>query len=89
MRSPADIAWQRKEGIPDTFARPTTDMFKHYWWAKPGNAGKKLDWSLTWRVWIMRDWLRLPEFRRAEYKRDQLQRGQQQPGGRVPEAWAR
>lgn len=30
----------------------TAASFKDYWIAKPGAAGKKLDWAATWRNWV-------------------------------------
>lgn len=29
--------------------------FRDYWSSKAGNAGVKLDWSATWRVWVRRE----------------------------------
>jgi len=29
--------------------------FYDYWIAKPGAAGRKLDWSATWRTWVRRE----------------------------------
>ena len=29
-------------------------VFRDYWVAKPGAAGRKLDWEATWRNWVRR-----------------------------------
>jgi hypothetical protein len=34
--------------------------FRDYWPAKPGSAGRKLDWDATWRNWIRKAVEQLP-----------------------------
>lgn len=31
------------------------EKFKNYWHAKPGKEGRKRDWDLTWRNWILKE----------------------------------
>lgn len=90
-RSPVDIEWQQREGVPDAFARLSTQAFKNYWLSKPGAAAKKLDWSLTWRTWILRDWMGITERRRSEWLRIDAERkqGGAQSRPAVPEALQR
>jgi hypothetical protein len=45
------VAWAR-ETAPDVDGRRETEKFIDYWRAKPGAAGRKLDWVATWRVWL-------------------------------------
>lgn len=46
------IAWAEAKG----FSRPQidhhTETFCAFWRAKPGKDAKKLDWRLTWQVWM-------------------------------------
>lgn len=49
-------------------AERTFATFRDYWVAKPGKAGRKLDWDATWRVWC----------------RNQFSRPQQQPAKKNP-----
>lgn len=37
---------------PDLNAGETIARFKDYWIAQPGQKGRKLDWSATWRNWV-------------------------------------
>lgn len=55
-RTPADVAWQTKQGIPDEFARPVTLEFVAYWTSVTGARAMKLDWSATWKGWMTREW---------------------------------
>jgi len=49
--SDEDRAFAVDEGIdPDREA----DSFRDYWAAKPGAAGRKSNWSATWRNWVRR-----------------------------------
>lgn len=32
--------------------RKVADQFRDYWHSKPGAAGRKTDWALTWKVWV-------------------------------------
>jgi hypothetical protein len=35
-------------------ARAEADVFRDYWVAQPGAAGRKTDWLATWRNWVRR-----------------------------------
>lgn len=37
---------------PDLNPGETIARFKDYWIAQPGQKGRKLDWSATWRNWV-------------------------------------
>lgn len=37
-----------------TEARRETDKFRNYWLGVPGARGRKLDWGLTYKNWIMK-----------------------------------
>jgi len=37
---------------PDISPQKTFDNFRDYWIAVPGQKGKKLDWTATWRNWV-------------------------------------
>lgn len=45
-------AWARAEGFHDQATDRITEAFVDYWRAKPGVAGRKLDWPATWRNWL-------------------------------------
>ncbi len=53
--SQADTEFARKEGLDDGHIQRTADRFRDYWHAAPGERGRKLDWSATWRNWVRRD----------------------------------
>lgn len=92
-RTPADIAWQRHQGIPDSFARPTTANFKDFFLSSTSPRAWKLDWSRAWKVWMRTQWYeRCTERRRNEWLRIQAERDAQAVGqqrAHVPEALAR
>lgn len=49
---PEDLeAWARAKR-PDLDPTVTASKFRDYWTAKPGAAGRKLDWAATWRNWV-------------------------------------
>lgn len=48
-----DISWARIKGIADDVARYETEKFINYWRAKSGKDATKLDWSATWRNWML------------------------------------
>lgn len=60
-----DIAWQRAEGMDDIFARRELVKFVNYWTAKSDNA-TKLDWSKTWRNWLLTARDRTPQRRERD-----------------------
>lgn len=37
---------------PELDPAATFEQFRDYWIAKPGSAGRKLDWAATWRNWV-------------------------------------
>ena len=57
-RLPSD--WQPSDELktwamterPDLDIQRVIDSFTDYWWAKPGQAGCKLDWDATFRNWV-------------------------------------
>jgi len=44
-----------REKCPGKLIAPVAENFHDYWIAKPGAAGRKLDWSATWRTWVRRE----------------------------------
>jgi hypothetical protein len=51
--NPSEELWSwGKEKMTPPDLRFETAAFKDYWAAKPGVAGKKLDWDKTWKTWI-------------------------------------
>lgn len=46
--------WALAQGLSRERIRQEADKFADYWKAKPGTAGRKLDWAATWRNWIRR-----------------------------------
>lgn len=51
---PQDYAMASQEGLTPQEINREADKFRDYWRAKGGAAGRKLDWSATWRNWIRR-----------------------------------
>lgn len=49
--TPADVEWQRGEGISDLDARRQLPMFVDHW---TGKGEARADWSATWRNWLRR-----------------------------------
>jgi hypothetical protein len=48
-----DVTWQRSKNISDLLARRELEKFTNYWNAKSGKDATKLDWSATWRNWLL------------------------------------
>jgi hypothetical protein len=69
-----DIAFKAKTPITEQEIRNEADKFRDYWTAKPGAAGRKLDWRGTWRNWVRSYLDRRPKPRNA-------------PGGHGPAAF--
>lgn len=67
--------WARQER-PDLDPKMTAEKFADYWHAKPGQAGRKLDWHATWRNWV------------REEKATRPASGQRQPGAKYAGAAA-
>lgn len=45
------IAFAEQSGLSPAQAVIEADRFRDYWHAKPGAAGRKVDWAATWRNW--------------------------------------
>lgn len=50
----ADLEYCKTER-PDLLPSRVAQNFYDYWIAKPGAAGRKLDWSATWRTWVRKE----------------------------------
>lgn len=50
--TPDDIAWAKTEH-PGIDGRLETEKFRNHWMSKSGKDATKLDWSRTWRNWII------------------------------------
>lgn len=61
-----DISWARSKTIPDELARYETEKFINHWRAKSGRDATKLDWSATWKNWILRATEHLPTAARGQ-----------------------
>lgn len=59
------IAFKAKQPITEQEIRNEADKFRDYWSAKPGAAGRKLDWRGTWRNWLRSYLERRPKPRNA------------------------
>lgn len=46
--------WALAQGLSRERIKQESDKFADYWTAKPGAAGRKLDWDATFRNWIRR-----------------------------------
>lgn len=52
--TPEDIEWQIAKGVSELLARRELERFVNYWGAASGSNATKLDWSLTWRNWLLK-----------------------------------
>jgi len=59
------IAFRAKQPISEDEISNEADKFRDYWTAKPGAAGRKLDWRGTWRNWFRSYLDRRPKPRNA------------------------
>lgn len=50
--TPAMVAWAR-ERCPNVDGRLETEKFVNYWQSKAGRDATKLDWTATWRNWML------------------------------------
>lgn len=50
--SPAEIRFAAQQNMTLEETSRVAENFRDYWIAKPGAAGRKLDWSATWRNWV-------------------------------------
>jgi hypothetical protein len=51
--SAEEVQWARGRGIPDEQSRSETEKFINFWLAKSGKDATKLDWTRTWRNWLI------------------------------------
>lgn len=66
----------------------TFDEFRDYWIAKPGAAGRKTDWTATWRNWcrkatVYQSGRRRPDAQTWDKNQDAIQRGIASDRGQV------
>jgi hypothetical protein len=47
--------WAVKKGMTGSYVLPRHEQFMNHWPAQAGKAGVKLDWVLTWKNWMLRD----------------------------------
>ncbi|WP_189435065.1 helix-turn-helix domain-containing protein [Mesorhizobium sp. M1E.F.Ca.ET.041.01.1.1] len=50
-----DLSVALAEGMNGSEAERCAANFLDYWKAKPGAAGRKVDWPATWRIWCRRE----------------------------------
>lgn len=53
--------WAASKGCSDARIAREAEAFRNFWVAKPGAGGVKLDWSATWRNWVLNALDRRPE----------------------------
>jgi hypothetical protein len=46
-----ELAWCMSKR-PDLDPDVTAEKFKDYWTAVPGQRGRKVSWTATWRTWV-------------------------------------
>ena len=56
-----DVAFATGKGCSPARIEREAEAFRNFWVAKPGAGGVKLDWSATWRNWILNALDRKPE----------------------------
>lgn len=56
----ADLEFASSKGLPRPRIENEVERFRNYWVSKPGKAAIKLDWSATWRNWILQSLERAP-----------------------------
>jgi len=49
--SPDELAWCMKQR-PDLDPEVTAEKFRDYWISVPGQKGRKVNWTATWRSWV-------------------------------------
>lgn len=59
------LAFKTKQPITEQEIQNEADKFRDFWTAKPGAAGRKLDWRGTWRNWVRSYLERRPKPRNA------------------------
>lgn len=50
--SRADIEFAEREGVTGPWLDREIGSFLDFWHGKPGERGRKVDWSATWRNWV-------------------------------------
>ena len=50
--TPEMVTWAR-ERVPHVDGRLETEKFINHWRSKPGREATKLDWTATWRNWML------------------------------------
>lgn len=58
--------WAASKGCSEARIAREAEAFRNFWIAKPGQGGVKLDWSATWRNWILNALERRPEMPAAK-----------------------
>jgi hypothetical protein len=48
-------AWAVEKGMTGAYVVPRHEMFMNHWPSVPGKGGVKLDWVMTWKNWMLRD----------------------------------
>jgi uncharacterized protein YdaU (DUF1376 family) len=56
-----DVQYARDINLPDQTIRVEVEKFKNYWLAKSGSSAVKLDWSRTWKNWVLSAKERMPK----------------------------
>jgi hypothetical protein len=52
--SEKDLDYAKTHGLSTGHVTIEAERFRNYWTAKAGNGATKLDWSATWRNWILK-----------------------------------
>lgn len=58
--SQADFQYATDHGLSENVIRLEEEKFRNYWLAKSGAGATKLDWSATWRNWVLNAQSRMP-----------------------------
>lgn len=67
--SDAEITFCETER-PDLKPSEVANRFRDYWVAQPGQKGRKLDWSATWRNWVRNEKRQGQQFTDKRQERD-------------------
>lgn len=59
--SDTERLYAASKGLPPPRIDREAELFRNYWMAAPGERGVKLDWSATWRNWVINAVERKPE----------------------------
>lgn len=58
--SQAEFQYAAEHGLSESVIRIEEEKFRNYWLAKTGANATKLDWSATWRNWVLNAQRRMP-----------------------------